>query len=89
MICSLSPLPRWSLRDTGVNAETGLKARMDMQIPSSGNIMAESDHGNFIPGLADFMAAQTFDPARPFFFIQHRIFAVFLLVIYAQGNFVT
>ena len=23
--------------DTGVNAETGLKARMDMQIPSSGN----------------------------------------------------
>ena len=36
---------------------------------------AESNHGNSIPGLADFMAAQTLDPARPFFFVQHRIFA--------------
>ncbi|MCR5750729.1 MAG: metallophosphoesterase [Kiritimatiellae bacterium] len=35
---------------------------------------AESDNGNSIPGLADFMAAQTFDPSKPFFFVQHRIF---------------
>ena len=33
-----------------------------------------SDHGNSIPGLADFLAAQNLDPKKPFFFVQHRIF---------------
>ncbi len=34
----------------------------------------ESDHGNSIPGLADFMARQNLDPGKPFFFVQHRVF---------------
>ena len=34
----------------------------------------ESDHGNSIPGLAEFMAKQEFDPKKPFFFVQHRMF---------------
>ncbi len=39
-----------------------------------------SDNGNSIPGLAEFMAAQRFDPAKPFFFVQHRIFKDTVLV---------
>ena len=34
----------------------------------------ESDHGNTIPGLAEFMAGQKIDSSRPFFFVQHRMF---------------
>jgi len=34
----------------------------------------ESDHGNSIPGLSDFMAKQGLDPKKPFFFVQHRMF---------------
>ena len=34
----------------------------------------ESDHGNSIPGLADFMAKLGIDPKKPFFFVQHRMF---------------
>ena len=34
----------------------------------------ESDHGDSIPGLAEFMARQDLDPKKPFFFVQHRIF---------------
>ena len=34
----------------------------------------ESDHGNSIPGLAEFMVKQELDPKRPFFFVQHRMF---------------
>ena len=34
----------------------------------------ESDQGNTIPGLADFMAKQGLDPKKPFFFVQHRMF---------------
>ena len=41
---------------------------------------AESDHGNSIPGLSDFMAAQSFDPKKPFFFVQHRMFKDTVLV---------
>ena len=35
---------------------------------------AESDNGDSIPGLAEFMSKQMFDPGKPFFFVQHRIF---------------
>ena len=41
---------------------------------------AESDMGNSIPGLSEFMAEQSFDPAKPFFFVQHRIFKDTVLV---------
>lgn len=41
---------------------------------------AESDNGNSIPGLADFLSAQAFDADRPFFFVQHRIFKDTVLV---------
>ncbi len=34
----------------------------------------ESDHGNSIPGLADFLAKMDPDPKKPFFLVQHRIF---------------
>ena len=34
----------------------------------------ESDHGDSIPGLAEFMTKQDLDPKKPFFFVQHRIF---------------
>ena len=34
----------------------------------------ESDHGNSIPCLVDFMESQKFDPKKPFFFVQHRMF---------------
>ena len=30
-------------------------------------------HGNNVPGLAEFLAAQQFDPAKPLFYSQHRI----------------
>ena len=33
-----------------------------------------SDHGNSIPGLADFLSSRNLDPKKPFFFVQHRIF---------------
>ena len=33
-----------------------------------------SDHGNTIPGLVEFMAKQSLDPGKPFFFVQHRMF---------------
>ena len=33
---------------------------------------AESHNGDVIPGLAEFMSRQTFDPTKPFFFSQHR-----------------
>ena len=39
----------------------------------------ESDHGNTIPGLADFMAKQGLGSKKPFFFVQHRIFKDTLL----------
>ena len=32
-----------------------------------------SDNGNSIPGLAEFMARQNFDPSKPFFYVQHRV----------------
>ena len=41
---------------------------------------AESDHGNTIPGLADFMAGLNPDPNKPFFFVQHRMFKDTVLV---------
>jgi len=41
---------------------------------------AESAHGNQIPGLADFLSSQTFDPASPFFLVQHRMFKDTVLV---------
>ena len=34
----------------------------------------ESDHGNSIPGLADFMSSQSLNSDMPFFFVQHRMF---------------
>ena len=34
----------------------------------------ESNHGNSIPGLAEFMANQGLDSNKPFFFVQHRVF---------------
>ena len=34
----------------------------------------ESDNGNSIPGLAEFMAKEPIDPTKPFFFVQHRVF---------------
>ena len=34
----------------------------------------ESDHGNTIPDLAEFMAKQGLDSRKPFFFVQHRMF---------------
>ena len=40
----------------------------------------ESDHGNQIPGLAEFLAQQTFDASKPFFLMQHRIFKDTVLV---------
>ncbi len=39
-----------------------------------------SDHGNSIPGLAEFMANLRPDPAKPFFFVQHRMFKDTVLV---------
>ena len=33
----------------------------------------ESDSGNTIPGLEDFMARQDLDQSKPFFYVQHRV----------------
>ena len=41
---------------------------------------AESDNGNSIPGLAEFLAGQNLDPTKPFFFVQHRMFKDTVLV---------
>ena len=40
----------------------------------------ESNHGDSIPGLEDFMAGQRLDPKKPFFLVQHRIFKDTVLV---------
>ena len=32
-----------------------------------------SDHGNSIPGLAEFMSKRRFDSGKPFFYVQHRV----------------
>ena len=41
---------------------------------------AESDNGNSIPGLADFIMGQSLNPNKPFFFVQHRMFKNTVLV---------
>ena len=33
----------------------------------------DSDKGNTIPGLEEFMSRQNFDPSKPFFYVQHRV----------------
>ena len=40
----------------------------------------ESNHGDSIPGLDEFMAGQELDPKKPFFLVQHRIFMDTVLV---------